>query len=98
MVSEAGARVAKSAFTERYELFRNLLIEARKNADLTQAELAAKLRLPQSFVSKYERGERRLDVVEFIRVAELLSVDPHTIIDRLTGSPATSTRARNPKR
>jgi len=52
-----------------------LLIEARKGADLTQAELSRRLKRPQSFVSKYERGERRLDVVEFGEVAKALCVD-----------------------
>lgn len=42
---------------------------------LTQAELSARLGKPQSFVSKYERGERRLDVVEFVEIARELSLD-----------------------
>jgi transcriptional regulator with XRE-family HTH domain len=67
--------VAKSVFTERYERFRVLLIDARKNAELTQVQLAAKLGCPQSYVSKYERGERRLDVVEFLDVAHAIGID-----------------------
>ena len=51
-------------------------MEARKAARLTQAELAARLERPQSFVSKYERGERRLDVVEFGEVARAIGLDP----------------------
>ena len=51
-------------------------MELRKAAGLTQAELAQRLNRPQSFVSKYERGERRLDVIEFGEVATALSVDP----------------------
>jgi transcriptional regulator with XRE-family HTH domain len=47
-----------------------------KQAGLTQAQLAKKLSKPQSFVSKMERGERRLDVVEFDAVARALGVDP----------------------
>ncbi|MGN6369063.1 MAG: helix-turn-helix domain-containing protein [Phycisphaerae bacterium] len=58
-------------------------MDARKGAGITQAELAKRLRLPQSFVSKYERGERRLDVVEFLAIAECLGADPHVAIDRL---------------
>ena len=61
---------------EAYKRFRNLLIEARREANLTQAELSSRLRRPQSFVSKYERGERRLDVVEFREVAEAIGIDP----------------------
>jgi transcriptional regulator with XRE-family HTH domain len=59
-----------------YKKFRELLVEVRKAAGLTQSELSQRLSRPQSFVSKYERGERRLDVVEFADVARALSVDP----------------------
>jgi predicted transcriptional regulator len=44
------------------------MIKARKTADLTQHELAKRLRRPQSFVAKYEGGERRIDVVEFVTI------------------------------
>ncbi|MDZ8221605.1 helix-turn-helix transcriptional regulator [Nostoc sp. ChiVER01] len=73
----------KSVFSEEYNRFRQLLIEARKAAKLTQAELSAKLELPQSYVSKYERGERRLDVIEFLQVAQVLKIDPFTFIEEL---------------
>jgi transcriptional regulator with XRE-family HTH domain len=61
---------------ESYRKFRELLIEARQNANLTQAELSSRLKRPQSFVSKYERGERRLDVIEFGEVTQAIGVDP----------------------
>ncbi len=63
--------------------FRELLVEARKKADLTQAELASRLNRPQSFVSKYERGERRLDVLEFREVARGLRIDPIEFLAKL---------------
>ena len=53
-----------------------LLVEARTKANLTQSELSLRLKRPQSFVSKYERGERRLDVIELRQVAQALGVDP----------------------
>ena len=59
-----------------HQRLRELLIEARKAAELTQAEVSKRLRRPQSFVSKYERGERRLDVVEFAQVARAIGLDP----------------------
>ena len=74
----------KSAHTRRYDAFRALLVEARVNAGLTQAALARKLGRPQSFVSKFERGERRLDVVEFLDVARAVGVDPARIVTALT--------------
>jgi transcriptional regulator with XRE-family HTH domain len=76
-------KVPKSVFSEEYNRFRHLLIEVRKAAKLTQAEVAAKLELPQSYVSKYERGERRRDVIEFLQVAQVLEIDPLAFIEEL---------------
>jgi transcriptional regulator with XRE-family HTH domain len=73
--------VARSVFSQRYARLCSALIRARHDAELTQIDLAKKLRRPQSFVSKYERGERRLDVVEFIEVTEVLRVAPSEVID-----------------
>lgn len=63
-----------------------MLVEARKGCGLTQAEVAERLGKLQSFVSKYERGERRLDVVEFLEVARAIGIDPKAIIDELISS------------
>jgi len=65
-----------SVFTQRHQEFIQFLVAARKAADLTQVELAARLGRPQSFVSKVERGERRIDVIEFCQVAEALGREP----------------------
>ncbi len=73
----------KSIFTTRYQKLKKLLIEARKDAGITQVDLAAKLDRPQSFVSKYERGERRLDIVEFLEVADALRIDTAEFIEKL---------------
>jgi len=81
--------VTKSVFTGKYERFRLLLVEARKNADLSQAQLAKRLTRPQSFVSKYERGERRLDVVEFEQVAEALGIQAIQFLRELYGHKGT---------
>jgi transcriptional regulator with XRE-family HTH domain len=59
-----------------HKKFRQLLATERQKADLTQAQLSSRLNRPQSFVSKYERGERRLDVIEFGEVARALGIDP----------------------
>lgn len=62
-----------------------LMLNARESAGLTQLELAARLAKPQSFVSKYENGERRLDVIEFLRVCHILMIDPVDVIKNLEG-------------
>jgi transcriptional regulator with XRE-family HTH domain len=61
---------------EPYKRLRELLVSERQKAEITQADLSARLKRPQSFVSKYERGERRLDVVEFGYVARAIGFDP----------------------
>lgn len=73
----------KSVFTDKYAAFRDLLIELRKTSGLTQIDLAARLRRPQSFVSKFERGERRLDVVEFMQVAKALGCKASKLLERI---------------
>lgn len=54
------------------------LAEVRRQQNVTQQELAALLEKPQSFVSAYEAGQRRVDLLEFIRIMEVLRVDPLT--------------------
>jgi transcriptional regulator with XRE-family HTH domain len=80
----AGELVAKSIYSKRYRQFLDLLIQARKEADLTQVEVASRLDRPQSFVSKYENGERRLDVVEFLDVAKAIDFDAVKLMRKLT--------------
>jgi len=75
--------MTRSVFSSGYDRFRQMLVEARMSANLSQVEVAKSLDRPQSYVSKYERGERRLDVVEFLEVAEVLGVDPIRFIRRL---------------
>jgi len=73
----------RSAFTRKYDRFRTLLVEAREDAGLTQVDVARKLGRPQSFVSKYETGERRLDVIEFLEIAGALKLAPASFLRRL---------------
>ena len=62
------------------QLFLDLLRSARKKAGLTQAALAERLHRPQSFVAKYENGERRIDVTEFVELAHALDGDPVALL------------------
>ncbi len=66
--------------TPRYKTVIFRLIEARNTAGLTQAEVARKLGKPQSYVAKYEVGERRLDVVEFVDLCSVLNANQHEIL------------------
>lgn len=75
--------MAKSLFSEPYGELLRALVVARKGAGLRQIELAERLGKPQSFVSKIERGERRLDVVEMIVVARAIGVDEIQFIGEL---------------
>ncbi len=58
------------------------MLETRKRAGLTQQEVADRL-WPQSFVAKYEGGERRIDIVEFLVIARALGADPVRLLRSL---------------
>jgi transcriptional regulator with XRE-family HTH domain len=63
-----------------YKVVGGCLAAARKRAELTQTDLAAKLGKPQSFVSDYERGQRRVDLLEFLRIVEVIGGDPRNLL------------------
>jgi transcriptional regulator with XRE-family HTH domain len=69
----------KSAFTDAYGVLLKTLVAARNSAGLTQAQLSARLNKPQPFISKVERGVRRIDVIEFYAIARALGADPTTL-------------------
>ncbi len=71
---------AKSLRSAEHRAFCALLVDTRRKAKLNQTEVAQRLGKPQSYVAKYEGGERRLDVVEFLAVCDALAVDPVRII------------------
>lgn len=77
-----GVPLPKSVFTGDYKAFLRLLVEARKATGLRQHELAAALEVDQGTISKIERGVRRLDVVEFVDMAEVMKVDPLDLLAR----------------
>lgn len=66
----------KSLRTPEHQKLITLLIAAREKRGFTQQQLADKLGRPQSYVAKYEGGERRIDVIEFIHIARVLDFDP----------------------
>ena len=70
-------------FASPYIRLQRLLVEARQARGLTQSEVAAHLQVPQSFVSKYERGERRLDVIELLQILRILNMDIGEVLRRI---------------
>jgi ribosome-binding protein aMBF1 (putative translation factor) len=73
----------KAESSEAYEQFQKLLVEARKKSGLSQQEVADRLGRPQTYVSKCERGTRRMDVVEFIEIARVIGFDPIVFLRKL---------------
>lgn len=78
--------MVKSVFTKRYGAFRQVLKAERKAKDITQETLAERLGMTQTEISKIERGERRLDVVEFIALVRALRSDPAEVIAKVEAS------------
>lgn len=81
--------MTRSVFTMKYKHLCDLLIQARESRNLTQSQVAERLNRPQSFVSKYENGERRLDVIEFLEVAAVLGVEAESLLITVQGKSKT---------
>jgi transcriptional regulator with XRE-family HTH domain len=73
----------KSVFTQEYAVFLKLLRQARKDAGLTQEQLAERLQQTQSWISKCERGERRIDVIELMKFCEAMHLPIQEFIQHL---------------
>jgi transcriptional regulator with XRE-family HTH domain len=69
-----------SLFPDQYAKLVELLVAARKKSGVTQIALAKSLHRPQSFISKVETGERRLDPVEFVKIAQIIRADPWSLL------------------
>jgi transcriptional regulator with XRE-family HTH domain len=83
-----------SIYREQYQAIIARLIRARKDAGVTQVELAERLGQRQTFVSKYEVGERRLDVAEFIQISKAIGANPFELMSDVTEHSATSELSR----
>lgn len=76
----------KSIFTSQQGRLQKLLRQVRAEAGLTQMGLAKRLRQPQSFVSKYESGERRLDLIELRQICKGVGITLSDFIRRFEDS------------
>ena len=74
----------KSTFTPEYAILRSELVSVRKNAGLTQREVARRLNVPPSWVAKVEMGERRIDLVEVCLFSIACDADPAEVCSRLS--------------
>ncbi|MFS3137230.1 helix-turn-helix domain-containing protein [Gluconacetobacter sacchari] len=76
----------KSLRSPRQHRLMELLIAARRGKGLTQATLAERLGKPQSYVAKYETGERRIDVIEFLDITNAIGLDVAALLANLDES------------
>lgn len=67
----------------QYAIFLHLLKQKRLTSGLTQKEIAMRLGKPQSFISKYESGLRRIDVLEYMNICKAISIDPLIFMDEM---------------
>jgi transcriptional regulator with XRE-family HTH domain len=80
---EAG-KLGKTLGSARHKILIEFLIERREALQMSQVEFAEKMGQYQSFVARLESGQRRIDVVEFIDISEILQFDPSRTIKLLT--------------
>lgn len=76
----------KSVHTRAYKVLCKRLVAARHGAELSQQQLAKKLGRHQSYVAKYEGGERRIDVVELLEIASILKLDVTALIKEVAAA------------
>ncbi|HNX76700.1 MAG TPA: helix-turn-helix transcriptional regulator [Candidatus Rifleibacterium sp.] len=79
-MKNTGEKFRLSIYEHEQVLLRQWLIDKRKAANLTQRELALRLGVVHSLVGKVEQGERRLEVVEFIKYCKGLGAEPTELI------------------
>ncbi|MEZ5942492.1 MAG: helix-turn-helix transcriptional regulator [Planctomycetaceae bacterium] len=84
----------KTIYTTEYQTVLELLKELRHEAGISQVELADQLQQSQSFVSKYERGDRRLDIVQVRTICQQLGTTLSVFVENLENRLASTTRRR----
>lgn len=73
--------------SRRHQRLAELLLHCRQQADLKQSDVAGPLKRHQPFIANLESGQRRVDVVELLELAEIIGFDPHALIDELLATP-----------
>ena len=80
----------KSIYAKEYRVLLKLLRETRKAAGLTQIEVSKRLGETQTFVSKCERGERRIDLLEWLQFCKAMETEPEEFLKTLKSRLLTS--------
>ena len=88
--------VLKSIRSLAHKALITALRDARKEAGLSQREVARRLRRPQSFVSAYESGDRKIDVLEFLRIANAVRTDPCELLEEQVSAQSQAHIASKP--
>ena len=73
----------KTIHSERHRRLAELLIEKRKAAGMTQAEVARALGRHQPFIANIENGERRVDLVDLLAIGDIVGFDVHALVEEL---------------
>lgn len=73
----------KTIHKKEYRALLEALVQTRKNQGFTQTQLARILKKPQSYISKLENGERRMDVIEFLEICKAVNADYTALLTRL---------------
>jgi len=67
----------KTIYSQEYKDLREWLINKRHDKKLTQRDVGKLLNITHSWIGKIEQGERRIDLIEYVRICNVLGVDPH---------------------
>lgn len=84
------SNLRKSIHAPEHERLRQIFIQRRQELGLTQRQLAERLGVIYSLISKIETGDRRLDVLEFIEYCQILELNPNQIIDDIISANSTN--------
>jgi transcriptional regulator with XRE-family HTH domain len=82
-MTKGGNTLGKTLGSRRHKALIDLLIAKREAAGITQAELASRLGQYQSFVARLESGQRRVDVIELLELADVLNFDPFKVLRKI---------------
>ncbi|NSZ31199.1 helix-turn-helix domain-containing protein [Agrobacterium tumefaciens] len=75
--------MAKTLHSERQKMLVTAIAEQRRAKGLSQAQVAKALGRHQPFIANIESGERRVDLLELLALADIIELDVHALIDRL---------------